>query len=499
MNQNPSETLTRISSDINNNAMQLTISTVFLDKAAKAKAAAKQSKAQDFLHKKQDVKESIANIIAILKIINAEIQYEQDQETFTVLIQQKEVFEKILSQKQTGEKNSLRTIENEIISQLQNQVKNLEKSMKNKFNLILKTIESNQTQTQAQSQAQTQSQAENQSQIQSQFQSQNQSQNQTKTYAQIAAVNVEQNNLQQTKQQQKQQEKEQEKEKYREKRLIIQIDKETAEDFDSYILRNKINDKFFTEANINQPVIATVIKSFTSQSIILTTMPDFSADFLLQKKTIWEDIFSSKAQNIEKDRQWSKVVVHGVLIRSFSMDEDLSLLKDEIEIFNPDLKLLKNPIWLSSQENRQAKRHASILIAVENAKQAQTAIENRLCIAGNWLIAEKCQNFLFKKQCLNCQKFDHSTRVCFAQAICQICAEEHKTSQHNCNICNIQGQICPHANLKCSNCGENHTANNNTCEFKISIENKTTKYSQQKNQQTKQSSFSVVIDNGRQW
>src|SRR5437667_2357352 len=500
MNQNLSETSTKIPSDINNNAMQLTISTVFLDKAAKA--AAKQSKEQDILQKKQDVKNSITNITAILRIINAEMQYEQDQETFTVLIQQKEIFEKILSQKQTEEKNSLRTVENEIISQLQNQVKNLEKSMENKFNLILKTIESkNQTQAQAQSQIQSQFQTENLSSNLSQIQSQNQSQNQTKTYAQIAAVNVEQNNLQQKKQQQKQQEKEQEKEKYREKRLIIQIDKETAEDFDSYILRNKINDKFFTEANINQSVIATAIKFFTSQSIILTTMPDFSADFLLQKKTIWENIFSSKAQNIEKDKKWSKVVVHEVSIRSFSMDEDLSLLKDEIEIFNPGLKLLKNPIWLSSQENRQINRHATILIAVENAKQAQAAIENRLYIAGNWLIAEKCQNLLFKKQCLNCQKFGHSTRACFAQAVCQICAEEHKTSQHNCSICNIQGQICPHAILKCRNCGENHTANSNTCKFKTSIESKSTKYAQnmQKKQQTESSSFSVVIDNVGKW
>ena len=41
MNQNSSETFTRISSDINNNIMQLTILTVFLDKAVKAKAAAK--------------------------------------------------------------------------------------------------------------------------------------------------------------------------------------------------------------------------------------------------------------------------------------------------------------------------------------------------------------------------------------------------------------------------------------------------------------------------
>src|SRR5436190_19338562 len=192
MNQNPSETPTRISPDINNNAMQLTIPTVFLDKAAKAKAAAKQSKEQDILHKKQDVKESIANIIAILKIINAEMQYEQDQETFTVLIQQKEVFEKILNQKQTGEKNSLRTVENEIISQLQNQVKNLEKSMENKFNLILKTIESkNQTQTQIQSQSQIQNQTENQFQNQSQIKSQIKSKIQTKTYAKIEEANIE--------------------------------------------------------------------------------------------------------------------------------------------------------------------------------------------------------------------------------------------------------------------------------------------------------------------
>src|SRR5205809_7740846 len=97
--------------------------------------------------------------------------------------------------------------------------------------------------------------------------------------------------------------KEKEKEKYRKKRLIVQIDKETTEDFDSYILRNKINDRFFTEANIDQSVIATATKSFTSLSIILITMPDFSADFLLQKKTIWEDIFSNKTQNIEKDKQ----------------------------------------------------------------------------------------------------------------------------------------------------------------------------------------------------
>ena len=70
-----------------------------------------------------------------------------------------------------------------------------------------------------------------------------------------------------------------------------------------------------------------------------------------------------------------------------------------------------------------------------------------------------------QKQCQNCQKYGHSTRACFGQSICQFCAEKHKTFEHNCNICNIQGQNCPHTALKCSNCGENHMVNSNICAF----------------------------------
>ena len=64
--------------------MQLTIPTVFLDRASKA--AVKQLKKGEILQKKQDIKGSITNINTILKIINTELQYEQDQKTFTVFI-----------------------------------------------------------------------------------------------------------------------------------------------------------------------------------------------------------------------------------------------------------------------------------------------------------------------------------------------------------------------------------------------------------------------------
>src|SRR5437762_11490986 len=253
----------RIPPDIFTDPMQLTLN--------KGKAAANQANQSGEYQKKQEIKKSTANIIAILKTINIELQNEQDQEISSMLSQQKEIFNKILVQKQTGQKNNFKNAENEIISQLQNQVKNLENSVENKLSLILKSIE-------------TQSQNQIQNQIQNQVQ--NQSQNQTKTYAQAATTNVEENNLQQTKKQQKQQEKEKEKEKYKEKKLVIQVDKEITKNIDSYTLRNQINDRFFVKENINSSVIATITKSFTSQLIILTTMNDFSADFLLQKKTV---------------------------------------------------------------------------------------------------------------------------------------------------------------------------------------------------------------------
>ena len=55
--------------------MQLIILIVFLNKIIKARAATviKQLKKQDFFQKKQNIKENIANIITILKIINVKI------------------------------------------------------------------------------------------------------------------------------------------------------------------------------------------------------------------------------------------------------------------------------------------------------------------------------------------------------------------------------------------------------------------------------------------
>ena len=46
---------------------------------------------------------------------------------------------------------------------------------------------------------------------------------------------------------------------------------------------------------------------------------------------------------MEKVVEWSKLIIHEILITPFSIDDELYLLKKEIKIFNLKVKFLKNP------------------------------------------------------------------------------------------------------------------------------------------------------------
>ena len=109
----------------------------------------------------------------------------------------------------------------------------------------------------------------------------------------------------------------------------------------------------------------------------------------------------------------------------FSTSNNLSILKNEIEIFNPELKLLRDSSWLLLEETRQSKRHASIVFAVNNAEQAKKAVRKKLYIARLQLITESYKSANKKTQCQKYQKPEHSTKDYLNQAYCQICAKKH--------------------------------------------------------------------------
>jgi hypothetical protein len=134
-------------------------------------------------------------------------------------------------------------------------------------------------------------------------------------------------------------EKPREKSAYRERRLILQTSKDFIENLDAMQIRDQVNDAFFKKEGETQPTIAMVTKSQSNQSIVITTMPNFSAKYLVEKKEVWKNIIPH--QKIYTDEKWVKIVIHTVLIRLFSIDDGLYLLKQEIKTFNLGIKLIK--------------------------------------------------------------------------------------------------------------------------------------------------------------
>ena len=65
--------------------------------------------------------------------------------------------------------------------------------------------------------------------------------------------------------------------------------------------------------------------------------------------------------------------MHGVPTEIFNFSEEMKLLKDEIETFNSFSPLTVN--WISSKENRESKKHESVVISFDNKEIADRCMK----------------------------------------------------------------------------------------------------------------------------
>ena len=84
---------------------------------------------------------------------------------------------------------------------------------------------------------------------------------------------------------------------YLERRLVITV-KDKTKTFDPRMTRNAINQKLQAKG-FNDPVVATVNKSRSGESVIITTMPKYKNDVLIEYKDQWESIVDTV--NVTKD------------------------------------------------------------------------------------------------------------------------------------------------------------------------------------------------------
>ena len=163
---------------------------------------------------------------------------------------------------------------------------------------------------------------------------------------------------------------------FRDKRLII-TPTTAIKTLDSISIRNNINNAL-KSANLNI-MVATVSMSQSKSNIVITTMPEMTAEDLLKHQKIWQHTLDFT--KIKKDEQWYKVVAHGISTAIFNNPNGMQLVKDEIETFN-QLKLACPPTWLTSEEVRSQKAHSSVILAFGSNQEAKKAVRNRLIIAG---------------------------------------------------------------------------------------------------------------------
>jgi hypothetical protein len=259
------------------------------------------------------------------------------------------------------------------------------------------------------------------------------------------------------------------KEKQREKRLILQVPKEFSDNISPFALRNEINRSFINN-NINKPVIASITKSQSNLSIIITTMNDFSAKYLIESKETWESLIPFTKYQF--DEEWIKLIIHKVPTKPFECEEGLDLLKQEIEDYNDDIKLIRAPNWLTHEETRLQKNHSSIIIYLSDQARANSILNRKIFIAGELCKVEKhIPKFI---QCEKCQQYGHTKYKCKNDYKCRICSKKHDTIGHYCTPCNTKDN-CIHLPIKCANCGEAHKANSKICKEWIKVNPKNNK------------------------
>ena len=71
-----------------------------------------------------------------------------------------------------------------------------------------------------------------------------------------------------------------------ERRLILQVNQQVWTKFNEYRLRNQINDAFLQKEKAEKPIIVSVIKSLIDLSIVVTVMPGYTADYLIEKRQV---------------------------------------------------------------------------------------------------------------------------------------------------------------------------------------------------------------------
>ncbi len=82
------------------------------------------------------------------------------------------------------------------------------------------------------------------------------------------------------------------KKKQLQERKLVLITDEKDQPLDTFSIRNKVNQLFVSKLQVKKPVLASIARTKGKQNILLTTIEEYNADFLVKYKDIWRNCFT---------------------------------------------------------------------------------------------------------------------------------------------------------------------------------------------------------------
>jgi len=246
---------------------------------------------------------------------------------------------------------------------------------------------------------------------------------------------------------------------YRERRLIVNLKNE------NWTLKTmKMRDSMkntLKKAKIDLIVIM-IVKMLKKNNIALTILKKYIADVLLAQRAIWKHVFNVK--NIKKDEKWHKIIIHSLKIKIFNMKIKMKYLRIELKKYNSELKLIINSIWLSKDENKARKNHASTILMFKIEAEVQRHLKKQLLAARSAYQTVEYRDYQSNDQCQKCQTFKHLQNKCNRSSRCLYCERNHQIWNHKYQLSTCKDeQSCNYMISRCCNCQNAHFANSAMC------------------------------------
>jgi hypothetical protein len=166
----------------------------------------------------------------------------------------------------------------------------------------------------------------------------------------------------------------------------------------------------------------------------------------------------------EINTRWSKFLVHNIPTGALP-----SVIKEQIELTYPTLRLAQTPRWLVPTDRRANKQSSTLVIALLGAIDLKHLGTTTLTLCNRKCRITPYFSWTPDSHCRNCQGYGHHTKLCKAEKpICAVCAQQHSTKDHLCLIPTCRaGKSCTHPPLKCAACGASHKATDPLCPERI--------------------------------